>query len=85
MSNWNNPEWIEEEFAKARPASEVHAPKVAKNLVRQGRPPVPEAERKQQVTLRLSPSVLAHFKRGGPGWQTRISEALEREAAGRAR
>ena len=45
-------------------------------LVRRGRPPL--AAPKQQVTLRLSPEVLDHFKAGGPGWQTRIDETLKR-------
>jgi uncharacterized protein (DUF4415 family) len=33
------------------------------------------------VTLRLDAKVLEHFREGGPGWQTRINEAL-RKAAG---
>ena len=45
-------------------------------LVRRGRPPL--VAPKQQVTLRLSPEVLDHFKAGGPGWQTRIDETLKR-------
>ena len=44
-------------------------------LIRRGRPPM--AAPKRQVTLRLSPEVLDHFKAGGPGWQTRIDEALK--------
>jgi len=40
----------------------------------------PIAERRQEVTLRLPPNVIAHFKAGGPGWQTRIGEVLERHA-----
>jgi uncharacterized protein (DUF4415 family) len=44
-------------------------------LIRRGRPPL--AAPKRQVTLRLSPEVLDHFKAGGPGWQTRIDEALK--------
>jgi uncharacterized protein (DUF4415 family) len=49
-------------------------------LTRRGRPPVGD-EPKQQVTLRLAPSVIRHFKMGGAGWQTRISEVLERHAS----
>lgn len=51
--------------------------KATGTLTKRGRPPVGD-EPKQQVTLRLPKRVLAHFKSGGPGWQTRISEALER-------
>lgn len=46
-----------------------------------GRPPKPEGERKEAVKLRLSPEVLAHFRAGGPGWQTRIDEALRAHVA----
>lgn len=81
MSDRDNPEWTEQDFARARSATQVHGKAMARQLVRQGRPPVPESERKQQVTLRLSPAVLDHFKRGGPGWQTRINDVLEREIA----
>lgn len=81
MSDNDNPEWTQADFARARPASEVHGADVANQLTRQGRPPVPDEARKRQVTLRLSPAVIEHFKRGGRGWQTRISEALEREMA----
>ncbi|WPL16444.1 hypothetical protein Thiowin_01398 [Thiorhodovibrio winogradskyi] len=34
------------------------------------------AQRKQAISIRLSPEVLEHFKAGGPGWQTRIDAAL---------
>jgi len=47
-------------------------------LVRRGRPPSPA--RKRAVSLRLDPDVIAHFRRGGRGWQSRIN-ALLRKAA----
>src|SRR4029434_4866457 len=31
---------------------------------------------KEQVTLRLDREVLAHFRAGGPGWQTRVNDRL---------
>lgn len=37
-----------------------------------------KAPTKQLVSLRLSPEVLAHYKGGGPGWQTRIDQTLKR-------
>jgi len=49
---------------------------VAKATVRRGRPP--KADRKQSTTLRLDPDLLAHFRKTGPGWQTRINETLRR-------
>jgi uncharacterized protein (DUF4415 family) len=32
--------------------------------------------KKQAVSIRLSPDVLAYFKAKGDGWQTRINDAL---------
>jgi uncharacterized protein (DUF4415 family) len=61
------PEWTDEMFDRA----DLYHGEV---LVRRGRPPL--AEPKRQVTLRLSPEVIDHFKAGGPGWQTRIDDAL---------
>lgn len=48
-------------------------------LTRRGRPPVGDRP-KQQVTLRLPAEVLAYFKAGGPGWQTRLADVLSRHA-----
>ena len=36
---------------------------------------------KVSTTIRLDPDVLAHFKAGGPGWQTRLNETLRRAIA----
>jgi uncharacterized protein (DUF4415 family) len=41
----------------------------------------PAGGNKEQVTLRLDKDVLAAFKAGGEGWQTRINDAL-RKAVG---
>jgi uncharacterized protein (DUF4415 family) len=48
-------------------------------LIRRGRPA--KAAPKEAVNIRLDPEVLAHFRATGPGWQSRINEAL-RKAAG---
>lgn len=45
-----------------------------KPLIRRGRPPVETP--KIHTGLRLDADVLAAFKAGGRGWQTRINEAL---------
>jgi uncharacterized protein (DUF4415 family) len=48
----------------------------AKAPVRRGRP---KAEKtKISTTIRLSPEVIEHFRAGGPGWQSRIDEALRK-------
>jgi len=48
--------------------------KFAKARVRRGRPPLEDP--KVSTTIRLSRDVIERFKAGGPGWQTRIDEAL---------
>ena len=77
----DNPEWTEEDFARARPAAEVLPPEfMAAWRAKRGRPKgsvKPDA--KQQVSLRLDQDVIAHFRSTGPGWQSRINAALRRE------
>jgi uncharacterized protein (DUF4415 family) len=75
----DNPGWTEKMFRKARPAAEFF-PRVGEAWRRaRGRPP--KEITKQQVTLRLSPEVLAYFRAQGSGWQTRIDEVLNRYVA----
>ncbi len=38
----------------------------------------PASSNKEQVALRIDKDVLAKFRATGPGWQTRINEALRR-------
>ncbi len=47
-----------------------------KKLVRRGRPRLEQP--RQLLSLRLPPEVIASWKASGPGWQTRMAEALER-------
>ena len=75
----DNPEWTEADFARARPADEVLPPAIAAALVKRGRGR-PAGSDKEQVTLRLDREVLDRFRAGGPGWQTRMNEALRRVA-----
>jgi uncharacterized protein (DUF4415 family) len=63
------PELTEDWFAKA---ALMEGEKV---VSRGGRP---RGSDKEQVTLRLDKVVLAHFRATGPGWQTRMNEALRR-------
>lgn len=48
---------------------------------RRGRPPKPESERKELVSLRLSRDVVDWLRATGPGWQTRIEEMLRAQMA----
>lgn len=45
-------------------------------LVRRGRPKLMHP--RQLLSLRLPPEVIARWKATGPGWQTRMAEALEK-------
>jgi uncharacterized protein (DUF4415 family) len=47
-------------------------------MVRRGRPK--SANPKEAVSLRLDPDVLEYFRKSGPGWQSRINEALRKVA-----
>ena len=47
-------------------------------LIRPGRPKA--AAPKEAISLRLDPDILAHFRATGPGWQSRINEALRKAA-----
>ena len=35
---------------------------------------------KQAVSLRLDQDVIEHFKKSGPGWQSRMNEARRKQA-----
>lgn len=71
------PEWSDDVFERAeikigdkliRPANGT--------LTRRGRPKLEEP--KKQVTLRLDQVVVDRFREGGPGWQSRINDALRK-------
>jgi uncharacterized protein (DUF4415 family) len=64
--------WVRE----AKPTTDL--PELQDLLRRQGRPALPEEERKKRVTLYLDPDVLARLKTEGKGWQTRANAALRR-------
>ncbi len=76
----DSPELTDAELARARPFAEVFpamAEKMRKSIG--GRP---KAEKpKVAVSLRLDPDVIEAFKAKGPGWQSRMNQAL-RKAAG---
>jgi uncharacterized protein (DUF4415 family) len=62
------------ELAQARPFAEVF-PELAASIRRRGPGRKP---RKQVVTVRLDPDVVAAFKADGPGWQGRVNDALRK-------
>lgn len=67
-------ELTDDELLGMRPAREVLPPALFKTLTRRGRP---KSENKRvQVTLRVDPDVLEAYRASGPGWQTRMNDAL---------
>jgi uncharacterized protein (DUF4415 family) len=76
-----NPEWTKADFAAA-----THFPRGVKlkdlkpgeleRLVRKRGPQ--KTPTKIPVSIRLSSEVVKHFKAKGPGWQSRIDEALRK-------
>jgi uncharacterized protein (DUF4415 family) len=71
----DNAEWTEEDFKNARPFAEMFPDLMESIRKSRGRPMV--ETRKQQVSLRLDPDVIAKFKATGKGWQGRINEILK--------
>ena len=49
---------------------------IAKAVAQRGR--APKKARKQTTTLRLDRDIIEHFRKDGPGWQTRINDTLRR-------
>lgn len=74
----DNPEWTDEDFARARPAAEVLPREVLAAFAKpRGRPPGSDKER---ITIRVDKDVLARFRATGSGWQSRMNEALRKVA-----
>jgi uncharacterized protein (DUF4415 family) len=73
------PEWTDDQFDRAEIAVGDAVIRPANGtLTKPGRPKL--AAPKKSIHLRLSPDVLAYFRKTGPGWQTRIDEALRKAA-----
>jgi uncharacterized protein (DUF4415 family) len=75
----DNPEWTEEDHRRAKPMPEKILDSFPKM---RGRPRKPLDEKKIQISIKLHPKVLNHFKAGGPGWQTRMEQVLIDAAGG---
>lgn len=65
----------DEDFAKAKPASEVLPSGVYQEAVkrRRGQRGSQKAAVKEQVTLRLDRDILSHYRAMGKKWQARIN------------
>jgi uncharacterized protein (DUF4415 family) len=69
------PDLTDEMMAEARPASEI--PELANFFKARGERGPQKAPVKERVGLRLNQDVVEHFRRSGPGWQSRINAVLE--------
>jgi uncharacterized protein (DUF4415 family) len=77
-----NPEWSTADFAqstKLQGASLTQAAKAA----RRGRGPQ-VAPTKVAISIRLNPRIIAHFKAGGAGWQSRMEKVLQKASSVKA-
>ncbi|MGB5198087.1 MAG: BrnA antitoxin family protein [Candidatus Deferrimicrobium sp.] len=81
-----NPEWTEEDFRRARPAAEVLPPELLAILPKRkpGQRGPQRAPVKKKISLRVDAEVLAYYKATGPGWQSRVNEALKKAALGKS-
>lgn len=72
------PELTDAILAKALPASEFFTAEEFASLTKRkpGQRGRQKAPTKEQVTLRLDPDILEHYKATGSGWQSRINDAL---------
>jgi uncharacterized protein (DUF4415 family) len=71
------PEATEEDFKRARPISDFPELLEAINNARaRGQRGPQKSPTKERVALRLDTAIVDHFRSGGPGWQTRINDAL---------
>lgn len=67
------PEATDEQLAQAKPFAEAF-PALAETARKGGRP---RAERpKLAISIRLDQDVVDRFKASGPGWQSRMNDAL---------
>jgi uncharacterized protein (DUF4415 family) len=75
----DNPEWTAADFKRARDEEHLLPPEVRALIKRpRGRPKLDVT--KTAVKLRLDPDVVEAFKSTGPGWQSRMNDALRRAA-----
>ncbi|NIJ48541.1 BrnA antitoxin family protein [Rhizomicrobium electricum] len=65
-----------------RPMAEVLPSDLVEIIRKRGERGPQKAPTKQQVTLRLDRDVVERFKATGPGWQSRINNALRKARVG---
>ena len=76
LSDPDSPPLTDEQLATMRPVSEGRPHLIERHHPERRVRGPQKAPTKRSVTIRLSESVLEHFKAGGRGWQTRIDDVL---------
>ena len=83
LTDPENPEWTEEDFARAI------GPDQFPDWVFEAFPNTPRPKRgpqkspiKQPISLRVDADVVEFFRAAGPGWQSRMNDALRRAMQG---
>jgi len=77
----DNPEWTKADFAAATKfpggvrLKDLRPSHLARIRGKRGPQKLPT---KIPVSIRLSPEVVKHFKEKGPGWQSKIDDALRK-------
>ena len=72
----NDDEWRPSMVDAAPPLTAEESKRLSQKL--RGRPLSENPT--QAVSLRLDQDVIEHFKKSGPGWQSRMNEALRKQA-----
>ena len=70
----DNPIWTKRDFDRSLNVEGLQLSEVATAL-RKARGPQ-KAPKKVAISIRLEPQIVAHFKKGGAGWQKRMEAAL---------
>ena len=81
QTNDSNPEWTEADFRKAVHLRGTALEKAVKAL-RRGRG-LQKKPKKIAISIRVHPDIIAHFKSGGAGWQSRMEKALMAASTGK--
>jgi len=69
-------ELTDEDVKQMRPMSDALPADLQRTIRQRGQRGPQQAPTKVKTTMRLSPDVVDHFKAQGPGWQSRIDQAL---------
>ena len=70
----DNPEWTEEDFRNARPFAEVFPELVRSMRNEERRRGLPRT--KEAISIRLDIDLAQKLRASGPGWQSRVNQAL---------